>query len=77
MRPCMRAVTARQQEILTYLRQVIEANGFAPSLREIADHFHMTVKGASDHIKVLERKGMLTRREFTARSIQLIEKDSM
>lgn len=67
----MHDLTNRQQEILAYLKSATDERGFAPSIREVAAHFGMTAKGAYDHIKALERKGVITRQDRTARSVRI------
>ena len=71
----MRALTSRQQEVLDFLRTYLHDNKFAPSVQNVADHFHISIKGAYDHLQALTKKGVITRRGKTARSIRLIGKE--
>jgi len=56
----MKALTARQREILEFITQTIEDKGCAPSFREIGRAMGIkSTSGVSDHLKALERKGYL------------------
>jgi repressor LexA len=53
-------LTARQKEVLDFIRQNLEKRGYPPSLREISGHFRMTgTRAVEKHIAALERKGYL------------------
>jgi repressor LexA len=56
-----RKLTARQEEILTFIIEYIQSNERPPTIRDIADNFGFTVKGAYDHLLALERKGWIDR----------------
>jgi repressor LexA len=58
----MREMTARQREVLGFIRSFTERHGAPPTVREIGEHFGFTARAAFDHLRALERKGMLQRR---------------
>ncbi|MBI2529397.1 MAG: transcriptional repressor LexA [Candidatus Rokubacteria bacterium] len=58
----MREMTARQREVLGFIRMFTERHGAPPTVREIGEHFGFTARAAFDHLRALERKGMLQRR---------------
>ncbi len=59
----MSELTANQQRVLDYIRSHSEANGSAPTLREIADALGFARhSSAQDYVTALVRKGMLERR---------------
>jgi repressor LexA len=58
----MREMTARQREILEFIRSFSERHGVPPAVREIGERFGFTARAAFDHLRALERKGMLERR---------------
>ena len=58
----MREMTARQRQVLDFMRSFTERHGVPPAVREIAERFGFTARAAFDHLKALERKGMLERR---------------
>src|SRR5438046_2735657 len=55
-------MTARQRQVLEFIRTFSERHGVPPAVREIAERFGFTARAAFDHLKALERKGMLERR---------------
>jgi len=55
-------MTARQREVLEFIRTFGERQGVPPTVREIGERFHFTARAAFDHLRALERKGMLERR---------------
>ena len=64
-------VTPKQKAILEFIRSCSDANGFAPSYREIAAHFGYT-SPATVHqfVTTLKEKGLLTMDSSKARSLQ-------
>ena len=72
----MRELTARQREVLSFIRSFTSRHGLPPTVREIGDKFGVTPRAAFDHLRALERKGMLQRRVSpgrTARALTLTE----
>lgn len=66
-------LTRRQVEIFKYLESFITANGFAPSLHEIADQFrYNSLATVSEHLSNMERKGVIAREYNASRSILLL-----
>ncbi|MEJ5183996.1 MAG: transcriptional repressor LexA [Rectinemataceae bacterium] len=68
----MKELTARQQQVLDFIRNYIEQNSFPPTVRETARAFHISIKGAYDHLKALEKKGLIKTRDRRSRSIELV-----
>lgn len=68
----MKGLTKRQSEILDYLKTFIDENRYPPAIREVANHFKISVKGAYDHIKALEKKNYITCNNNTSRSIGIV-----
>ncbi len=68
----MNPLTKRQKEILDFIAIYIDDNGYAPSYREIAEHFGFSsVASVTDHIQALKDKGAIDSDFNAARSIQL------
>ncbi|MET0488147.1 MAG: repressor LexA, partial [Candidatus Rokuibacteriota bacterium] len=69
----MRELTARQRDVLNFMRAFSARHGVPPTVREIGDKFGVTPRAAFDHLRALERKGMLQRRAGgrTARALTL------
>lgn len=68
----MKELTARQNEVLEFIKQYIEHNSYAPAVRDIAKQFEITVKAAHDHLKALERKGAIHSVEGISRSTGVV-----
>jgi len=65
-------ITSRQQEILDFIRDQQQNTGLTPSTREIQEHFGFASQTAvMDHLRALERKGMLERQPGKARALVL------
>lgn len=64
----MRELTSRQREVLSFIRSFTARHAVPPTVREIGERFHVTPRAAFDHLKALERKGMLQRRASTRRT---------
>ena len=68
----MENLTKRQKEIIDFIQSFIESHDYAPSYREIAEHFQLgSVATVADHLENLEEKGYLTKDPNEARSLQL------
>ena len=69
----MESLTARQLEILNFIRSHQSEQGVVPSLREIARHFGFrSMTAAADHVRALRRKGHLAHSPRLARSHRVI-----
>ena len=55
----MRELTKRQIEILDFIKSFLVGHKYPPTIREIAGNFEISVKGAYDHVKALEKKGQI------------------
>ncbi len=64
----MRELTERQREVLGFIRSFTARNGVPPTVREIGEKFRVTPRAAFDHLRALERKGMLQRRHSAGRT---------
>jgi repressor LexA len=52
----MKGLTVRQKEVLEYIKTYIRTYKYPPTVREVADHLRVSVKGAYDHLKSLQKK---------------------
>lgn len=67
-------LTARQQSVFDYIRNCIVEDGFAPTIREIAEEFGFSSpNGVVGHLRALEKKGLINRENNKSRSIVLTE----
>jgi repressor LexA len=72
-------MTQRQREVLGFMRGFSDKHGAPPTVREIAEHFRFTPRAAFDHLRALERKGMLQRRvtdKRASRTLVLADRNS-
>jgi len=65
-------LTSRQREIFDFVRIFIKERGYPPSVREVGEHFHIYPRAAFDHLKALEKKGYLKRRESVSRGLEIL-----
>ncbi|HYB74247.1 MAG TPA: transcriptional repressor LexA [Candidatus Sulfotelmatobacter sp.] len=68
-----RALTARQRQVLNFVRGFAAENGYPPTVREIGAHFGFVPRSVFDHLKALERKGYLRRRSSKSRSLEILD----
>ncbi len=72
------SLTKRQREILTYLGEYSEGNGYAPSFEEIAAKFNYnSLATVHEHLTNLERKGYIKRAYNESRGIEVLPSDIM
>lgn len=64
----MRELTDRQRDVLGFIRSFSARHGVPPTVREIGAKFRVTPRAAFDHLRALERKGMLQRRASAGRT---------
>ena len=66
-------LTTRQRQVLDFIREFMDAEGFPPTRAEIADALGFrSVNAAEDHLKALVRKEAINILPGTSRGIQLI-----
>jgi repressor LexA len=73
----MSSLTKKQAEVLEFIRDYIATHGYAPSYREIGDHFDLSSPATvHQHVKALEEKNMIEMgKDGEARSIELVGAD--
>ena len=63
-------LTAKQQEVLDYLREYQRENGVMPSTRDIQHYFGFSSQTAAvSHLRALEKKGVIQRHAKMARAV--------
>lgn len=60
----------RQAEILDFIGSFRKKSGYAPSLKEIAGHFDISIPTVHQHVSYLRKKNLLTTEKGKRRSIQ-------
>jgi repressor LexA len=70
----MQTLTTRQQQVYSFIKDYVEANGCPPTFREISGHIGTAgTVTAIGHVEALEKKGYLRRREGSSRGITLTQ----
>lgn len=65
----------RQRQIVDFLAQYIQKNGYAPTLQEIADAIHVSsLATVHEHLQALERKRVIKKHEGAVRGIELLDR---
>lgn len=67
----MKDLTRRQGEILGFIADYSDRNGFPPSVRDIGQRFGLNPATVHDHLRALERKGALRRTPHQSRAMAL------
>ncbi|MBQ5997918.1 MAG: transcriptional repressor LexA [Treponema sp.] len=68
----MRQITDRQKEVLSFIAEFTEENVYPPTVREISDHFNISLRAVQDHIAALQKKGYLVTEQKRSRSIRVL-----
>ena len=64
----------RQKQILGFIKQYIQSNGSAPTLKQIAESIGVSsLATVHEHLQALEAKGLIIRKSGKMRSIDLAE----
>lgn len=71
----MKEITARQKEILNFISDYQSDNSYPPTVREIGDHFGVSIRAVQDHITALQKKGYITQTQKKSRSIKVLIDD--
>jgi repressor LexA len=74
----MKELTQRQKDVFDFITGYIRAHAYPPTMREIGEHFVISVKGAYDHVEALRKKGVIKLGDKRSRTIEIIktEKDT-
>lgn len=66
----------KQKQILDFIKQYMQSNGTAPTLRNIAEAIDVSsLATVHEHLEALEEKGLLKRRHGKTRSMELTTTD--
>lgn len=71
----MKELTERQKAVLAFINSYIDSHRYPPTIREIAERFSISVKGAYDHMKALEKKGSLRLEGNRSRALEIIGRE--
>lgn len=68
----MKSMTPRQKEVLEFIRSFVRENRYPPTIREISEAFGISVKGAHDHVRALEKKQVIRYDAKRSRTIEVL-----
>ncbi|MDR2102041.1 MAG: transcriptional repressor LexA [Treponema sp.] len=73
----MKELTQKQRKVLSFITEYINTHAYPPTIREIAEFFAISVKGAHDHVTALKKKGYIRQGDKKSRTMEIIrtEKD--
>jgi repressor LexA len=67
-------LTDRQQDILNFIQQYLDANGYPPTLREIGKKFDISSTfGVKRHLEALVKKGYLNIESHQSRALSIVD----
>ena len=67
-------ITAKQQEILEYIKENILKKGYPPAVREICEAVHLkSTSSVHSHLETLERNGYIRRDPTKPRAIEILD----
>lgn len=67
-------ITAKQQEILEYIKETILKKGYPPAVREICEAVHLrSTSSVHSHLETLEKNGYIRRDPTKPRTIEIID----
>ncbi|MGI5059190.1 transcriptional repressor LexA [Treponema pectinovorum] len=71
----MKQITDRQQEVLSFISAFTKDNSFPPTVREISERFSISLRAVQDHIAALQKKGFISIKPKSSRSIRVLQED--
>ena len=67
-------ITAKQEEILEYIKSQILERGFPPSVRDICEAVHLkSTSSVHSHLETLEKNGYIRRDPTKPRAIEILD----
>ncbi len=72
----MKQLTQRQKEVAQFIENYMDSNGYAPSVRNIADHFGFSPKAAYDHMTALKKKNIIRTADNLPRGMALLKRSN-
>lgn len=71
----MKIITERQKEIVGFIADFTETRGYPPTVREISEHFEVSLKAIQDHLAALEKKHCIEIDKHHSRAIRVLIDD--
>jgi repressor LexA len=70
----MKPLTDKQRLVLSFVEEFCRRQGYPPTVREVAAHFDIQPRAASDHLTALKKKGHLHREPGRSRGLSLVSR---
>jgi repressor LexA len=71
----MKELTQKQRKVLSFIAEYINTHAYPPTIREIAEFFAISVKGAHDHVTALKKKGCIKQGDKKSRTMEILRTD--
>ena len=69
-------ISAKQQEILNYIKDEILKKGYPPTVREICEVVHLkSTSSVHSHLETLENNGYIRRDPTKPRAIEIVDEE--
>jgi repressor LexA len=72
----MKELTPRQREVLSFIAKYINGHAYPPTIREVADYFTISIKGAQDHVTAIKKKGYIKQDDKRSRTMEIVRADN-
>lgn len=69
----MKQITDRQKEVFIFIENFTKENNYPPTVREISQHFEISLRAVQDHISALQKKGFISTEQKRSRSIRILD----
>ena len=69
----MKQITDRQKEVFVFIENFTKENNSPPTVREISQHFEISLRAVQDHISALQKKGFISTEQKRSRSIRILD----
>mgnify|MGYP002854903444 CR=1 FL=1 len=68
----MREITQVQRDVLNYIADFIDQNGYPPTVREVSERFGKSIRAVQDNMVALQKKGYISLAQKKSRSIRIL-----
>ena len=72
----MQGITNRQSETLGFISEYTKLHSYPPTVRDVAERFHITARAAQDRLVALKKKGYIKSEGRKGRTITVLKRVS-
>jgi repressor LexA len=73
----MKEPTRRQKEVLMFISEYSLSHSYPPTIRDIGEHFGISVRAAYDHVDALRKKGKIRLDGKRSRTMEILQEDGV